>query len=257
MAFSWAFLLYVLLVIQGSQAFSRQKRIVKGVDAKLGEFPYQVSIQNADSNYHHCGGIIIDQYHVLTAGHCLDGFLAEDFQVISGTTDLRKPTFKNYAAAIHVPKTYDQQDSWKDDIAILKMSQPFIFNDLVGPAYLPRKNEEVRASTPATVPGFGRTSEHDQTSKVLKKTTINIEDLSFCNEQYKKSKLNFRDTQICAYSSEHRGICKGDSGGPLIVSGKVVGITSFTNAGCADSSYPSVFTKISKYIDWINSYVQN
>lgn len=52
----------------------------------------------------------------------LDRFSAEDFQVISGTTDLRKPTFKNYAAQIHVPKTYNQQDCWRDDIAILKVS---------------------------------------------------------------------------------------------------------------------------------------
>ena len=43
---------------------------------------------------------------------------------------------------------------------------------------------------------------------------------------------------------------QGDSGGPLTVGGKLVGIVSWS-IGCGESEYPGVYTRVSKYIDWI------
>lgn len=47
-------------------------KIVGGYDAKNGEFPYQVSIRI--NNKHFCGGSILNQYYILTAAHCLQGY---------------------------------------------------------------------------------------------------------------------------------------------------------------------------------------
>jgi len=48
---------------------------------------------------------------------------------------------------------------------------------------------------------------------------------------------------------------KGDSGGPLVQTtgnkATQIGIVSFS-IPCAVYGYPDVFTKVSKYIDWIN-----
>lgn len=53
---------------------------------------------------------------------------------------------------------------------------------------------------------------------------------------------------------------KGDSGGPLIQSNgnraTQIGIVSFS-IPCAVQGYPDVFTKVSKYIDWINQHSNN
>ena len=46
-------------------------RIVGGWEARLNEFPYQISVQWRGS--HVCGGSLLDRYHVLTAAHCTDG----------------------------------------------------------------------------------------------------------------------------------------------------------------------------------------
>ena len=43
---------------------------------------------------------------------------------------------------------------------------------------------------------------------------------------------------------------QGDSGGPLTVDRKLIGIVSWSK-GCGDFKYPAVFTRVSKYIDWI------
>ena len=57
--------------------------------------------------------------------------------------------------------------------------------------------------------------------------------------------------------------CGGDSGGPLMVKNKqsdksdkteVIGVLSNGVAEC-DSSKPAVFTRVSKYLDWINAFI--
>jgi len=45
-------------------------------------------------------------------------------------------------------------------------------------------------------------------------------------------------------------ISQGDSGGPLFVDGTVVGLVSWAY-GCAVQGYPTVYTRVSAYRDWI------
>lgn len=68
---------------------------------------------------------------------------------------------------------------------------------------------------------------------------------------------------MCAGDPEgNRDTCQGDSGGPLqLRSGNygsyiyhIIGITSFGKA-CGFSENPAVYTRISHYIDWIESVV--
>jgi secreted trypsin-like serine protease len=48
----------------------RSKRNLSDVEAGLGEFPWQVSLQNTDFKIHFCSGIILDEYHILTSANC-------------------------------------------------------------------------------------------------------------------------------------------------------------------------------------------
>lgn len=45
---------------------------------------------------------------------------------------------------------------------------------------------------------------------------------------------------------------QGDSGGPLTVGGKLVGLVSWAN-GCASVSWPTVYTRVTSYLDWIKA----
>jgi hypothetical protein len=69
---------------------------------------------------------------------------------------------------------------------------------------------------------------------------------------------------ICA-GEANTGPCFGDSGGPLVLRGSAsdgsgdvqIGVVS-AGSKCADvSSTPDIYTRISKYSDWINSIMQN
>jgi trypsin len=50
--------------------------------------------------------------------------------------------------------------------------------------------------------------------------------------------------------------CQGDSGGPLVQNNTLIGIVSW-GFGCAESKYPGIYTKISAYINWIQSTIKS
>lgn len=61
---------------------------------------------------------------------------------------------------------------------------------------------------------------------------------------------------LCAYSGRAgNGVCLGDEGGALIIENQLVGVTLRWRYGCA-RGLPDGFTRISTYINWINSKTQ-
>ena len=65
-------------------------------------------------------------------------------------------------------------------------------------------------------------------------------------------------TKIFSFTDGGVDTCQGDSGGPLVCerSGtsmfELHGITSF-GIGCGLKLLPGVYTRVSQYVDWINS----
>lgn len=47
---------------------TQYSRIIGGQEAEVGEFPWQVSIQ--ESNHHFCAGSILSEWWILTVAHC-------------------------------------------------------------------------------------------------------------------------------------------------------------------------------------------
>jgi len=62
---------------------------------------------------------------------------------------------------------------------------------------------------------------------------------------------------ICAKGLKDETVCTGDSGGPLVLKDTqmVVGITSFGPADGCETNIPGGFTRVTHYLDWIESKI--
>lgn len=97
--------------------------IVGGVDSNIIDVPYQVSLRR--SSQHICGGGIISDRHILTAGHCIAGIFSSPFTeltVASGSSTLNGPANVHFVDNVivhpgYVPRTSTQRV--KNDIAII------------------------------------------------------------------------------------------------------------------------------------------
>ena len=57
------------------------------------------------------------------------------------------------------------------------------------------------------------------------------------------------ETSLCAAANSNQGTCMGDSGGPLISGGNVIGLVSWGIA-CA-TGFPDTYARVSSFRSWI------
>ncbi|XP_054155020.1 chymotrypsin-C-like isoform X2 [Oppia nitens] len=146
-----------------------------------------------------------------------------------------------------------------NDIALIKLNKSLEFNKLtrLDVIHLPDKDFILNSKQDCVATGWGNLKYDGNSSKILQEVVLPIYDFENCSKLYDDS-LD-RKTQICAgYYDDERtnSTCKGDSGGPLNCKNDrgewlIAGITSFGRY-CGSTGIPSVFTKVSAFLDWIN-----
>ncbi|CAB3235477.1 unnamed protein product [Arctia plantaginis] len=233
-------------------------RIVGGRRAAPHSFPWTVAILKKDRM--HCGGAIITNKHVLSAGHCFqwDNFkLMEVLIGLDNMEDLKNVEKRNISSVVIHEAFTSTAVRDENDIAIATLKTPVRFNENIIPICLPEVGETF-AGRVGTIVGWGRVAVEKSSSKVLLKASLRI----LSDEDCSKSQLaqHLKPTMMCAFSKGKDG-CQGDSGGPLLVfetDEKYVqaGIVSW-GIGCADPRYPGIYTKVSNYIDWILGHTKD
>ncbi|KAJ3649447.1 hypothetical protein Zmor_021189 [Zophobas morio] len=225
-------------------------RIINGEQAAEGQFPWQVGLY-IDGMWF-CGGSIISEEWILTAGHCVDG--ARSAEVITGSTDIQSGE-SSTASQFILHEDYDE-DLTANDIGLIKLDKPLTLGGNVAAINL--ASDELQADFDITVSGWGLTSDDSlfisQYLNFVELVTITNEE---CEETYGKGTI--RPEMICANSpvSEVKSTCSGDSGGPVVVNADSdpvhVAIVSFgSDAGC-ESGSPSGYTRTAYYRDWIKT----
>ncbi|XP_033213885.1 trypsin-2-like [Belonocnema kinseyi] len=241
----------ILALATASPTRNLDGKIVGGYDINIEEVPYQVSLRSYES--HNCGGSIISDRHILTAGHCVGGS-PHPYSVRVGSTQRQSGGSIHQAVKVISHNfTITAEGVPINDLAILEVSPPFEFNEKCAPIPLYDLKEKIKPETIALISGWGRTSTGGLPShlQAVKVPIISKED---CNEAY-DFLASIPEGEICAaYPSGGKDSCQGDSGGPLSVDGRLAGIVSW-GIGCGVKGNPGVYTSVAYYADWIQEKI--
>lgn len=148
----------------------------------------------------------------------------------------------------------------QNDIALMKLKRPIIFNANVSPICLP--DFDFAAGTTCYVTGWGLLGRFASPPEILQETTMPLLDHDVCAQYFNRSDIAVTSDMRCAGKiGESQGTCRGDSGGPLTCErdGRwyLVGITSWSNGGCVDQGDPGVFSDALYFRNWIDEAVKN
>ncbi|XP_049855505.1 trypsin-like [Schistocerca gregaria] len=237
---------------------------------------------------HLCCLSVITASWLLTAGHCTidpyaDDFRTEptDFIVVAGSTLL---TFDTAGGCVEDEVRRDvNRLVWHpdfeivrllNDLAMVRISRPLPYSDQIQPASLPAGPLNTRNDLPngqyCSVAGWGSSTPRGgmETGRgpisALCKKSVDVHKVSVlhevklpilstneCTKKYPWANSWLKEEEhICTLSGEGKDACNGDSGGPLLCNGAMVGLVSW-GLGCANLTNPTVYTRIDHHLKWI------
>nr|XP_055023656.1 chymotrypsin-like elastase family member 2A [Misgurnus anguillicaudatus] len=235
------------------------KRVVGGEDVRPHSWPWQISLQySSGGNWHHtCGGTLISNEWVLTAAHCISS--SRTYRVYLGKHNLKEEEDGSLAIA---PAKIIVHENWssffiRNDIALIKLETPITPSDTVVPACIPADGAILPHNEPCYVTGWGRLYTNGPIADNLQQALLPVVDYETCSKSDWWGSQVTRN-MVCAGGDGIVSGCNGDSGGPLNCKGddgawEVHGIVSFgSGLSCNYAKKPTVFTRVSGYVDWIS-----
>ncbi|XP_072532975.1 complement factor D isoform X2 [Salminus brasiliensis] len=220
--------------------------ITGGKEAPAHSRPYMASLQLEGKHY--CGGFLISSEWLMSAAHCFQDDTG--FKVVLGAHSLSEAedTKQTFDIAAYYKHPDFNSKNYDNDIVLVKLNQPVTETVAVKPV----KFQQAGGNDPDTnadvdTAGWGSNNRGLRPDK-LQELTVSILPRWRCNSYG----VAFTKNMFCS-SKPRMDTCDGDSGGPLLYNGIVVGITSNGGKSCGSTKKPGLYTIISHYNTWITS----
>lgn len=268
---------YNVCFITGAILPNAEQFVIKGEEAEPHSAPYIISLQlfnrtgDPTISRHRCGGSILNEDWVVTAGHCVVNLPQFTFLgVFAGRHNLAKSEEFEGGQHREIEEIIIHPNYWWDDdepydVALIKVSKPFVFNETVQPITLPPQ-DKIHFGI-SRVFGWGSIS-LNLTAIVpdrLQTSPLPIIEYDLCEAVMRGLGVSpMHPSMLCVGPLEGGGgVCSGDSGGPLVqVNEKgdteLVGVASWVPLlPCGSPNAPSVFARVSYFTKWIDEVIEN
>jgi len=233
------------------------ERIVGGEEATPHQYPWMAALFIDDKWF--CGGTLISDEWVLTAGHCADG--ASSVNVMLGAHNVRE-TVEDGRLEIASNEIFTHENynglTIRNDVGLVHLPEPVQFTDWIRPICLPSYSEwnSTWYHLDMQISGWGKpTDQSDSISPVLRDATVDTITNLACALEFP---LNINKNNICISGRNGISTCNGDSGGPLeylYEDGKYrqIGITSFGSGLGCEIGMHAAFTRVESFLQWIET----
>jgi len=215
----------------------RNSRIVGGWNASPNQFPHQISLRIRGR--HTCGGSIISPTWIVTAAHCAAG-QTSDYSIVAGSNQLSRGGVTIPVAQKIVHENYG---NFKNDIALLRLQSSLKYSNAIKSITLATR--EIPANAQVIISGWGGIHNGGPIPENLKYNFVKYT-TGGCGGMTGDNAKGL----LCLAHPVNNGACHGDSGGPAIFNGELVGVANFVVGGCG-SPHPDGYAKVSYHRDWI------
>uniref|UniRef100_A0A1B6D423 CLIP domain-containing serine protease n=1 Tax=Clastoptera arizonana TaxID=38151 RepID=A0A1B6D423_9HEMI len=243
-------------------------RVVGGQNAVLGGWPWVAALgyrsRTRPGPDWLCGGTLVTNRHVITAGHCVVGTGDKIlFKVRLGDLDLNNNVDDGSSPVdVDVDKVIPHTDylasNKVNDIAIIRLKTSIEFSNFIKPICLPTQSEFQGLDLVGYAPyvaGWGAKEFRGPTSTHLQEVQIDITDMPGCKQAFANQPKAVIDKRVICAGETGKDACQGDSGGPLMLPRSknnyfLIGVVSY-GYKCAEPGYPGVYTNVYEFMDWI------
>ncbi|KAH9409326.1 hypothetical protein TYRP_010329 [Tyrophagus putrescentiae] len=221
--------------------------IINGEAVPVGEARYQLAL------YRHgtfiCGAALIAPRTAITAGHCVYGFdlTADHFSLRLGSLNLTEILFLFFS-----------------QICRRSASRPSPRLHLGHLQRRPCSVDPLRTENDLiTVQGWGQTSS-GTTSEWLMRAKLRVNNFEQCRKVWATDGQPVLAGSMFCASGEQQSSCKGDSGGPVVISSpddngdgieKLVGVVSWGSRYCLDERFPNVYARVTGKGETIRNWI--
>uniref|UniRef100_A0A8C2YXB7 Zgc:92313 n=1 Tax=Cyclopterus lumpus TaxID=8103 RepID=A0A8C2YXB7_CYCLU len=234
-------------------------RIVGGIDAEYGAWPWQVDIQVV-SGGHICGGSIITESWVLSAAHCFPNpDDVSSYTIYVGRHQLNginQHQSSHFVRRVVIPTDYRNPQEGKD-MALVQLSSPVTWSDYVRPVCLPASGTLFSGGMLCYVTGWGNVRNDGKACSILH---IFFAHVQITHKTNPKETVDILYDMICAgYQQGGKDSCQGDSGGPLVCqmvneTWVQAGVVSF-GQGCALPNQPGVYARVTTFSSFLRNTI--
>ncbi|XP_022053721.2 trypsinogen-like protein 3 [Acanthochromis polyacanthus] len=232
-------LLLLLLVLRLAGAFPLEDKVCQPHSR-----PWQVYLHGGGRE---CSGALIDKWWIVTSFDCAP----QSYSTIASLGEHDNTVEEGTEQHIYIADViyHSPYRSPLHSLVMGRLAKPAQFTQYVQPIPLPSRCPQPGET--CYVSGWGSTIPNQYgPSQRLNCITVPIVDDQTCINSF-PDYLYWSLGMICA-GQENTDNCMYDSGSVMVCDGQLQGVQWFRH-GCSNPADPTVYTKLCKYNDWINS----